>query len=108
MLYQLRKKIQTRRFEWITRAIRATTPVRLHAAPWTFVSMVGDDDVQLYLLAMKTLYRRLQRGNVVAIVAKTISQTQRDLRPNISRTSISRRSNPSRPAAASAAAPGSV
>lgn len=26
------------------------------------VSMVGDDDVQLYLLAMKTLYRRLRRG----------------------------------------------
>lgn len=41
--------------------------------------MVGDDDVQLYLLAMKTLYHRLQRGNVVAIVAKTMPQLQRDL-----------------------------
>ena len=79
MLYQLRRQIRTRRFEWITRGIRATPPVRLVAAPWTFVSMVGDDDVQLYLLAMKTLYRRLQRGNVVAIVAKTMPQAQRDL-----------------------------
>ncbi|MGH6973602.1 MAG: hypothetical protein ACRED7_06730 [Stellaceae bacterium] len=61
MLYQLRKQIPTRRFEWITRGIRATPPVRLVAAPWTFVSMVGDDDAQLYLLAMKTLYSRRQR-----------------------------------------------
>jgi len=79
MFYQLRKQIRTRRFESITRGIRATPPVRLIAAPWTFVSMVGDDDTQLYLLAMKSLYRRLGRGNVVAIVANTMPQAQRDL-----------------------------
>src|SRR5215469_10904186 len=79
MFYQLRKQIRTRRFEWATRGIRATPPVRVVAAPWTFVSMVGDDDVQLYLLAMKTFYRRLGRGNIVAIVANTMSQARRDL-----------------------------
>jgi len=79
MLYQLRKQIRTRRFEWVTRGVRATPPVRVTPAPWTFVSMVGDDDVHLYLLAMKTLYRRLQRGNIVAIVARTMPQARRDL-----------------------------
>ncbi len=79
MLYRLRKQLHTRRFEWITRGIRATPPVRVMPAPWTFVSMVGDDDVHLYLLAMKTLYRRLQRGNVVAIVARTMPAARRDL-----------------------------
>lgn len=79
MFYRLRKQIQTRRFEWRVRGIRATPPIRLISAPWTFVTMVGDDDVQLYLLAMKTLYRRLRRGNVIAIVARTMPQARRDL-----------------------------
>ena len=79
MLYRLRKQLRTRHFEWITRGIRATPPVRVTPASWTFVSMVGDDDVHLYLLAMKTLYRRLERGNVIAIVAHTMPAARREL-----------------------------
>ncbi|MDE2229966.1 MAG: hypothetical protein KGL11_13130 [Alphaproteobacteria bacterium] len=79
MLYQLRRQLRTRRFEWITRGIRVTPPVQVTAAPWTFVSMIGDDDVHLYLLAMKSLYHRLKCGNIVAIVAQTMPQARRDL-----------------------------
>jgi hypothetical protein len=79
MFYRLRKRLRTRHFEWVTRGIRTTPPVRVTSAPWMFVSMVGDEDVYLYLLAMKTLYRRLQRGNVVAIVARTMPAARRDL-----------------------------
>src|SRR5580698_3654890 len=79
MLYRLRTRLKTRRFEWATRGIHATPPLRVSAAPWTIVSMVGNDDVHLYLLAIKAFYRRLGRGKITAIVASTMPQASRDL-----------------------------
>jgi hypothetical protein len=79
MLYRFRTQLKARRFERVTQGIRATPPIRVTGAPWTFVSMVGDDDVHLYLLGMKSFYRRIGSGQIVAIVAATMPQKDRDL-----------------------------
>jgi hypothetical protein len=41
--------------------------------------MVAGYDVKMYLLAMKSLYRRLGRGKIVAIVAEDVSRSSREL-----------------------------
>ncbi len=46
-------------------------------APWTIVSMVGDDDVRMYLLAIKSLYARIGRGQVVAIIRRDAAPAMR-------------------------------
>jgi hypothetical protein len=79
MFYQLRKRVKTRRFEWVTRGIYATPPLRVVPSPWTIVSMVGNDDVHLYLLGMKTFYAWLGAGHIVAIVARDMPQSSRNL-----------------------------
>jgi uncharacterized protein (DUF433 family) len=73
MLYRIRTAVAKGRFIKATAGIFQTPPMPIQAAPWTIISMVGDGDVQLYLLALKSLYSRLKRGNVTAIIAKTMS-----------------------------------
>jgi hypothetical protein len=41
--------------------------------------MVDSPDVQMYLLAVKTLYRRLRRGRIAAIVPQNFPRGKRDL-----------------------------
>lgn len=79
MLYRLRKHLKTRRFESITRGIRATRPLRVIDAPWTIVSMVSNDDAHLYLVAMKSFYRLIKRGKLVAIIDRDMTEASRDL-----------------------------
>src|SRR5665213_2241682 len=79
MLYRLRKHLKTRRFESITRGIRATRPLRVIDAPWTIVSMVSNDDAHLYLVAMKSFYRLIKRGKLVAIIDRDMPEASRDL-----------------------------
>jgi hypothetical protein len=78
MLYRLRKRIKTIRFERITRRVHETPPLTVIAAPWTIVSMVGKGDVQMYLISMKAFYRRLGRGKLVAIIDRDMPQVSRD------------------------------
>jgi hypothetical protein len=62
-----------------TRRILDTPPIRYEDAPLTIVSMVDSPDVQMYLLAVKSLYRRLGRGRIVAIVPRGFPRRKRDL-----------------------------
>jgi hypothetical protein len=41
--------------------------------------MVAGYDVRMYILAMKAMYRRLRRGNIVAIVADDVSKESKEL-----------------------------
>ena len=79
MFYRLRKALANGRFDRQTRGILKTPPVDYKEAPLSIVSMVEKRDVQMYILAVKALYRRLGRGKIVAIIDADLPQASRDL-----------------------------
>lgn len=78
MFYRLRRKLNYFKFYRQTRRIWDTPPIAYKDAPLTIVSMVAGYDVQMYVLAMKSFYRRIQRGKIV-VVADGIDERNRDL-----------------------------
>ncbi len=68
MLHRLRTRLKKARFYRLTREIFDTPPMEVKDAPWSIISMVGNDDAQMYLVSMKSLYSRLGKGKLVAIV----------------------------------------
>jgi len=79
LFYRLRKSIANAKFNRQTKRILDTPPLQYQDAPLAIVSMVESLDVQMYLLAIKALYRRLKKGKIVAIVDADLPQEQRDL-----------------------------
>ena len=79
MLYRLRRQFQTRRFDNAIREVLATPPMPVVEAPLTIVSMVSPSDVPMYVLSMKAFYRRVGRGRIVAIIARTMPEASRTL-----------------------------
>lgn len=79
MFYRLRRNINYFTFYRQIPRILNTPPLEYKDAPLTILSMVAGYDVKLYLLAMKSLYRRLGRGKIVAIVADDVSPADRRL-----------------------------
>lgn len=77
MFYRLRRKLLIRRFNRAINEVLSTPPVPVVPDSPTLVSMVGDDDVPMYVLSMKAFYRRLGRGRIVAIIARTMSEASR-------------------------------
>lgn len=82
VFYRLRTKRKRERFYRLTRGILSTAPIMTADAPWSIISMVSKNDVQMYLLALKSLYARIKRGKVTAII-------DRDM-PNESQTILRR------------------
>jgi hypothetical protein len=78
MFYRFRAKRQKARFYRLTRAVLETPPMPVVDAPLSIVSMVANGDVQMYLLAMKSFYRHVRRGKLVAIVDRDIPSLSRD------------------------------
>ncbi|MDO9498824.1 hypothetical protein [Falsiroseomonas sp.] len=70
MFYKYRRKLWYWRFNRAVSGILDTPPLVLQDAPWTFVSMVWPRDVLMYLLAIKSFYRRIGKGQVVAIITR--------------------------------------
>jgi hypothetical protein len=68
MFTRIRKKLNRDRFYRLTRGILDTPPMPVKDANWSIVSMVSNDDVQMYLLAMKSFYARMERGKLIVIV----------------------------------------
>lgn len=68
MFYKLKKSMATSRFYRQTRAILETPPMPVVPGPLAVVSMVSNNDVQMYLLSMKSFYRQLGRGQLVVVV----------------------------------------
>jgi hypothetical protein len=66
------------RFDRQTSRILDTPPIKYKDAPLTIVSMVEQRDVQMYILAVKALYRRLGRGKIAAIIDRDLPQSDRD------------------------------
>jgi uncharacterized protein YbaR (Trm112 family) len=79
LFYRLRKNIANSKFNQQIKRILDTPPIKYKEAPLTIVSMVEKLDVQMYILAVKALYRRLGRGKIVSIVDADMEQSKRDL-----------------------------
>ena len=79
MFYRLRRTLKTTRFDRQISGILQTEPLPVKAAPWCIVSMVAGRDVPMYLVAMKSFYRRLGRGKIVAIIDRDLKQPLREL-----------------------------
>jgi FkbM family methyltransferase len=78
MFYRFRKVRSSRRLDSAIGMILETPPLRTEPAPWCIASMVAKGDVTMYLLALKSFYRRLGRGKVAAIVDRDMPQHLRD------------------------------
>lgn len=68
MFYKLKKSLATKDFYRKTQGILETPPMPIVPAGHAFVSMVSNNDWQMYLLSMKSLYSRIGSGNIVAII----------------------------------------
>lgn len=79
MLFRLRDTINRARFALATRGILSTPPLRMQPGPATVVSFVRHADVQMYLLAAKSFYRRLGAGGVVVLADDDLGPADRDL-----------------------------
>lgn len=77
MLRQITKHVQRRVFNWQCRAAPHTAPINPIGASPIIVSMVCKRDLTMYLLAIKSFYHWLGRGQVVIINDGTLSD--RDL-----------------------------
>lgn len=79
MLYRLRSRLARTRFAHQCRMVRRTPPLRPVAAPLTILSMVSHADVTMYLIAIKSLYRRLGRGSILVIDDGSLTDEDRDV-----------------------------
>ncbi len=79
MFYRLQRKRQIRQYNEAISGILDTPPLRLEDAPWGIVSMVAKGDVTMYLLALKSFYRKLGRGRVIAIIDRDTPEPSLDL-----------------------------
>lgn len=78
MFYKLRKRLRQERFNLQIRDVLRTPPMPVVDAPWTVVSMVGNAEVAMYVLAIKSLYPKLGGGKLLAIVDRDMPRASRD------------------------------
>jgi hypothetical protein len=72
MWYNLKTKAAHKYFEWRIRSIMRTGPMPVIEAPWSVVSLIVEPRPQLsmYILSMKSFYRKLGRGRIVVLTDK--------------------------------------
>ena len=78
MFYRLCREYQSQALARSLREVLATEPLKLEDGPLSIVSMVGKNDVLMYLVGMKSFYRHIRRGKVVVIVARAMPQKALD------------------------------
>lgn len=79
MLEEPQKLISRQYFNWVARNVLATPPLEPRPGEAVIVSMLCHRDVLMYLLAIKTFYRRLGSGNIVIIDDGTLTESDRGL-----------------------------
>jgi hypothetical protein len=79
VFFRLRRYLKYAEFDRQTRRVLDTPPINYKDAPLAIVSMVSNLDPQMYIIAVKALYRRLGRGKIVAIVDADMPESSRDL-----------------------------
>ncbi len=78
MVYAIREKVKKWWFGIRCREILSTAPIRTRKGDLTIVSLISHFDLAMYLLAIKSLYARLEEGGIVIIDDGTLST--RDIR----------------------------
>ena len=79
ILQSARRRIDQRRFDWAVRGVLETPPIIPHEGPLVIVSMVCHRDLLMYLLAIKTFYRRLGFGRIVVIDDGTLTIADKEI-----------------------------
>ena len=79
MFFRLRRRLNYSKFDSQTRGVLDTPPIAYQDAPLAIVSMVSNFDPQMYIIAVKALYRRLGRGKIAAIVDADMPESSRAL-----------------------------
>jgi hypothetical protein len=79
MFYKWRTQRAKARFYRLTAGIMNTPPMPVVEAPWTIISMVSKSDPQMYVLAMKSFYRHMKRGKIIAIVDRDMPDEKRNI-----------------------------
>ncbi len=73
MVDKIKKSCQALIFNWLVKDILNTPPLEPKENGLTIVSMLCHADVMMYLLAIKSFYRRLLRGRIVIINDGTLN-----------------------------------
>jgi hypothetical protein len=79
MFFKVKRSITTSRFYRQTSKVLQTAPMPVVPAPVSIVSMVSNNDVQMYLLSMKSFYRKLGKGQLVVVVDRDMPAVSRNL-----------------------------
>ena len=77
MFYKLKKSMATGRFYRETRGILDTRPMPVVPGPASVLSMVSNNDVQMYLLSMKSFYPQLGSGQLIVVVDRDMPDSAR-------------------------------
>lgn len=79
LFYRLRRSVNYFKFYHQTKRLMQTPPLDYRESSVSIVTMVAGYDVHLYILAMKSLYRRLGSGRIIAIIASDVTNAQKKL-----------------------------
>lgn len=68
-LFKLRRNLSVARFNWQTRGVLDTPPLAMQAGrmPLVFASLVSHADIQMYLVAIKSIYRAVGFGGIEVV-----------------------------------------
>jgi hypothetical protein len=77
MFYRWRRQLQRWRFERAIAGVMDTPSLRVTDANWSIVSMIGLQDVPMYLLAIKSLCMYIGTAPVVGIITRRMPETMR-------------------------------
>jgi hypothetical protein len=89
MLTKYARLLKTKRFDFQVRNVRRTPPVRLSAdSPLALVSQLRDQDVAMYLVALKTFARFCAPGRVVLVADGLNARNRALLREHINAVEI--------------------
>jgi len=79
MLDKFRTRWAKHRFNAQISGVLHTPPIRVEPADFTIFSMVANDDVPMYLVAIKSFYARIGCGKVAAIIDRDMPGELRDI-----------------------------
>jgi hypothetical protein len=79
VFYRLKQQAGRAWFNWQIRDIHKTPPMPVVDAPWSIVSLLGkpNPDILMYILSMKSFYRRLRQGKIIVITDQETLATHR-------------------------------
>lgn len=77
MLDGLTRRLGRLSYRWLCAGALRTPPLRPRPAPLRIVSMLRHDDVLMYLLAIKSFYRRIDGGEIIVLDDGTLTDADR-------------------------------